>query len=221
MSPWYRRQICGHTSKAGCPGRRACKSRFSAQAPDVHLGASGPVGDPRRLRTAFQSCYLSSASPRRAGSEQPSHPFQPGLEKLDPAAACAFLAVGRPGPRPHHPGAGMCARATSVPPARARGAGGALPRAAPGVGERRLGAGPWPGPRAVSRTRGTPPAGGCGGDHNLFRGNETGLLAVGPFHRLARSPSRPSRGRANPGSSRVLQRSAARASAARAPGELF
>lgn len=91
-------------------------------------------GPPFRLATRVPRV------PGEPGSEQPSHHFQPQTGKLDRAAACALGSRAPRAPRPHHPGAGMCAlRAPAPPPshvcaARARGPGGALHRAAPGGG---------------------------------------------------------------------------------------
>lgn len=85
----------------------------------------------------FRPATRVARAPGEPGSEQPSHHFQPQPGKLDRAAACALGSRTPGAPRPHHPGAGMCAlRAPAPPPshvcaAGARGRRGARHRAAP------------------------------------------------------------------------------------------
>lgn len=122
------------------------------------------------------------SEPRR---EQQSHHFQPGPGKLDRAAARA-LGSRRSGPRGHiilgrgcvRSGRPRRHRATSVPPGRAAGE---APCPEPPRGWASAGSGRDPG---GDPARSLGPAGrrrraGCGGDHNLFRGNETATVGRG------------------------------------------
>lgn len=186
--------------KLGAQAPLACKSRFISQEPRRPFGG---LGDSAWLGAAVQTRHPRSAGSGRAGREPRSHRFQPQPGK---AGRCSRVCSWQPGaraPRPHHPGAGMCAlRATSVPPGARRGRRPAPSR--PGGRGARAGWGRDPG-RDPERSLG--PAGrrrraGCGGDHNLFRGNETVTVGpVDPFHRLAPAPSRSRRARANADSS--------------------
>lgn len=98
--------------------------------------------------------------------------------KAGPCSACALGSRAPRAPRPHHPGAGGALRTPAPPPshvcaAGAHGPGGAQPLAA-----RWASADPGRDPGGHPE-RSLGPAGrrrraGCGGEDNLFRGNEHG-----------------------------------------------
>lgn len=144
-------------------------------------GFRGRPGTPLGLGTASQTCYPRSAGSRRAeqGNEQPSHHFQPQTGKAGPCSRACSWQPGARGPAATSSRGGDVCASGHVCAAGARGAGGALHRAAPGWASAGWGRDPGRDPERSLGPAGRRRRAGCGGDHNLFRGNETVTVGRG------------------------------------------